>query len=127
MNADILVTFIRDLYKTDDFIPLHVPTFKGNEKAYVADTIESSFVSSVGKYVDEFERKIESYTKSPRAVATVNGTAALHAALYLSGVQRGDLIITQALTFVATCNAIYHLGAEPVFIDISPISMAFVQ
>ncbi|MEG5908740.1 LegC family aminotransferase [Enterobacter mori] len=123
MNADILVDFIRDLYKTDDFIPLHVPTFIGNEKAYVADTIESSFVSSVGKYVDEFERKIESYTKSPRAVATVNGTAALHAALYLSGVQRSDLVITQALTFVATCNAIYHLGAEPVFIDISPISM----
>lgn len=123
MNADSLVTFIRELYKTKDFIPLHAPTFIGNERAYVADTIETSFVSSVGKYVDEFERKIEVYTNTQRAVATVNGTAALHAALYLAGVQRGDLVITQALTFVATCNAIYHLGAEPVFLDVSPVSL----
>ncbi|EOI5726912.1 LegC family aminotransferase [Cronobacter malonaticus] len=123
MNAESLVGYIRELYETKEFIPLHAPTFSGNEKEYVLNTIETTFVSSVGQYVDEFERKIESYTGSARAVATVNGTAALHAALYLAGVQRGDLIITQALTFVATCNAIYHLGAEPVFIDISSDSL----
>ena len=76
-------------------------------------------MSSVGEYVEKFERQIACYTKSKHAVATVNGTAALHTALFLSGVQSGDLVITQALTFVATCNAIYYLGAEPVFVDIN--------
>lgn len=115
-----LIPFIRQLYSTDEFIPLHAPVFAGQEKSYLLDTIDSTFVSSVGKFVDEFERKIEHYTGTTKAVATVNGTAALHAALYLAGVRAGDLVITQALTFVATCNAIYHLGAQPVFIDIEP-------
>ncbi|ELV2770758.1 LegC family aminotransferase [Enterobacter cloacae] len=123
MNIKSIVEFIRDVYKTDEFIPLHAPLFNGNEKQYVLDTLDSTFVSSVGKYVDDFERKIESFTGTARAVATVNGTAALSAALYLAGVKRGDLVITQALTFVATCNALYHLGAEPVFTDISPVSL----
>lgn len=123
MKAESLIGYIRDLYETKEFIPLHAPTFIGNEKEYVLNTIETTFVSSVGQYVDEFEQKVQVYTGSARAVATVNGTAALHAALYLAGVQHGDLIITQALTFVATCNAIYHLGAEPVFIDISADSL----
>ncbi|WP_312277944.1 LegC family aminotransferase [Kosakonia cowanii] len=123
MKAESLIGYIRDLYETKEFIPLHAPTFIGNEKEYVLNTIETTFVSSVGQYVDEFEQKVQAYTGSARAVATVNGTAALHAALYLAGVQHGDLIITQALTFVATCNAIYHLGAEPVFIDISADSL----
>ncbi|HAV2162196.1 TPA: LegC family aminotransferase [Enterobacter cloacae] len=123
MNIKSIVEFIRDVYKTDEFIPLHAPVFNGNEKQYVLDTLDSTFVSSVGKYVDDFERKIESFTGTARAVATVNGTAALSAALYLAGVKRGDLVITQALTFVATCNALYHLGAEPVFTDISPVSL----
>ncbi|ABV85376.1 LegC family aminotransferase [Shewanella pealeana] len=123
MKATPIVEFVRDIYKTDDFIPLHVPTFNGNEKAYVMQTIESTFVSSVGKFVDDFERKIEAYTGSAKAVATVNGTAALHAALYMAGVQRDDLVITQALTFVATCNALHHMGAEPIFVDVSPISL----
>ncbi|ELV8728984.1 LegC family aminotransferase [Vibrio fluvialis] len=123
MNAQSLVEFIRDQYQTQDFIPLHAPTFAGNEKAYVMETIESTFVSSVGKFVDEFERKMEVFTGSVRAVATVNGTAALHAALYMAGVERGDLVITQALTFVATCNALYHMGAEPIFVDVSPVSL----
>ncbi|MGF1726749.1 LegC family aminotransferase [Photobacterium nomapromontoriensis] len=118
-----IVEFIRDIYKTDQFIPLHAPTFNGHEMAYVAETIQSTFVSSVGKFVDDFERKIETYTQSPRAVATVNGTAALHAALYMAGVERGDLVITQALTFVATCNALYHMGAEPIFVDVSNVSL----
>lgn len=123
MNIKSIVEFIRDVYKTDEFIPLHAPVFNGNEKKYVLDTLDSTFVSSVGKYVDDFERKMESYTGTARAVATVNGTAALSAALYLAGIKRGDLVITQALTFVATCNALYHLGAEPVFTDVSPMSL----
>ena len=123
MKATSIVEFVRDTYKTKEFIPLHAPTFKGNEKAYTLETIESTFVSSVGKFVDDFEKKIKIYTGTARAVATVNGTAALNAALYLSGVKRDDLVITQALTFVATCNAIYHLGAEPIFIDVSPVSL----
>ncbi|CAK2057013.1 putative aminotransferase [Vibrio crassostreae] len=123
MKATSIVEFVRDTYKTDEFIPLHAPTFNGNEKAYVMETIESTFVSSVGKFVDDFERKIEAYTGAAKAVATVNGTAALHAALYMADVQRGDLVITQALTFVATCNALYHMGAEPIFVDVSPVSL----
>ncbi|MGR5503019.1 LegC family aminotransferase [Vibrio sp. DNB22_10_4] len=123
MKVTTIVEFVRDTYKTNEFIPLHAPTFDGNEKAYVMETIDSTFVSSVGKFVDDFERKIEAYTGSTKAVATVNGTAALHAALYMADVQRGDLVITQALTFVATCNALYHMGAEPIFLDVSPVSL----
>ncbi|MBE4586782.1 aminotransferase DegT [Vibrio navarrensis] len=123
MKVPRLVEFVRDQYQTKEFIPLHAPTFAGNEKAYVMETIDSTFVSSVGKFVDEFERKMEAFTGSARAVATVNGTAALHAALYMAGVERGDLVITQALTFVATCNALYHMGAEPIFVDVSPVSL----
>ena len=123
MKPTSLVEFVRDTYQTNEFIPLHAPTFDGNEKAYVTETIESTFVSSVGKFVDEFEQKIETYTGSAKAVAAVNGTAALHAALYMAGVERGDLVVTQALTFVATCNALYHMGAEPIFVDVSPASL----
>lgn len=123
MKPASIVEFVRDTYKTDDFIPLHSPTFGGNEKAYVMETIDSTFVSSVGKFVDEFEQKIEAFTGTAKAVATVNGTAALHAALYMAGVTAGDLLITQALTFVATCNALYHMGAQPIFVDVSPISL----
>ncbi|MFN0719065.1 LegC family aminotransferase [Vibrio cyclitrophicus] len=123
MKATSIVEFVRDTYRTDEFIPLHAPTFNGNEKAYVMETIDSTFVSSVGKFVDDFERKIEAYTGTAKAVATVNGTAALHSALYMADVQRGDLVITQALTFVATCNALYHMGAEPIFVDVSPVSL----
>ncbi|OAT28123.1 4-keto-6-deoxy-N-acetyl-D-hexosaminyl-(lipid carrier) aminotransferase [Buttiauxella ferragutiae ATCC 51602] len=124
MQSTQLVAFIRDIYKTNAFIPLHAPTFSEKEQANVADTLESTFVSSVGKYVDEFERKIEAYTGSARAVATVNGTAALHAALHQAGVERGDLVITQALTFVATCNTLYHMGAQPVLVDVAKTSLS---
>lgn len=122
MNSK-LIRFVRDIYQTNDFIPLHAPTFSGNEKAYVIDTIDSTFVSSVGKYVEDFEKHIEAYTGTAKAVAAVNGTAALHAALYMAGVKAGDLVITQALTFVATCNALFHMGAKPVFVDVSKISL----
>lgn len=117
-----LIKLVRDIYSTNEFIPLHAPTFAGNEQAYLAETITSTFVSSVGKFVDEFEQKIQTFTKSTRAIATVNGTAALHTALHLADIKAGDLVITQALTFVATCNALHHMGAKPVFIDIAPKS-----
>lgn len=123
MQASSIVEFVRDIYRSNDFIPLHVPTFSGNEKKYVLETIDSTFVSSVGRYVDEFEKTVEGYTGSAKAVATVNGTAALHTALHMAGIVRGDLVITQALTFVATCNALHHMGAEPIFCDVSPVSL----
>lgn len=113
-----LIRFIRDLYGTDQPIPLHVPTFSGREMAYVDETISTGIVSSVGQFVERFERDIALYTGVPRAVAAVNGTAALHLALMLAGVSRGDLVLTQALTFVATCNAISYCGATPVFVDV---------
>lgn len=128
---DSLVRFVREYYRTNDFIPLHAPVFIGNEREYVADTIESTFVSSVGAYVDRFERDIAAYTGSLQATATVNGTAALHIALKLAGVQAGELVITQPLTFVATCNAIAYCNAQPVFVDVdrhtlglSPVALA---
>lgn len=113
-----LIKLVRDIYSTNEFIPLHAPTFSGNEQVYLAETISSTFVSSVGKFVDEFEQQIQDFTKTERAIATVNGTAALNTALNLADVKAGDLVITQSLTFVATCNALYHMGAKPIFIDI---------
>lgn len=115
---DSLVKFVRDQYRTKDFIPLHAPVFSGHEREYVVETIESTFVSSVGSFVDRFERDMTAYTGSQKAVATVNGTAALHAALVLAGVKSSELVLTQPLTFVATCNAIAYCGASPVFIDV---------
>ena len=118
-----LIQFIRDQYRTNDFIPLHAPVFSGCEQQYVADTVSSTFVSSVGAYVDRFEHDVAAYTGSPWATATVNGTAALHMALLIAGVKAGDLVITQPLTFVATCNSIAYIGAEPVFVDVDRRTM----
>jgi len=115
-----VIDFIRSLYPNRETIPLHEPFFGGNEKKYVLDCIESTFVSSVGKYVDRFEEMIKDFTGAKYAIATVNGTSALHIALKLAGVQQGDLVITQPLTFIATCNAITYCGAEPIFVDIDP-------
>jgi perosamine synthetase len=112
------VNFVKDIYKTNDFIPLHEPRFIGNEKKYVADAIDSTYVSSVGAYVDKFENAIVDITGAKYAVATVNGTAALHIALKLAGVTSGDEVITQSLTFIATCNAIRYCNADPVFVDV---------
>ena len=113
-----VVQFIRDRYGTMDFIPLHAPIFEGNEREYVLDTLSTTFVSSVGAYVDRFELDIAEYTKSPSATVTVNGTSALHMSLLLAGVGSGDYVITQPLTFVATGNAIDYCKAEPIFIDV---------
>jgi aminotransferase in exopolysaccharide biosynthesis len=113
-----LVDFVRDEYGTHDPVPLHGPTFAGREREYVVDCIDSTFVSSVGQYVGRFEREIAGYTGSPGAVATVNGTAALHIALLLAGVHAGDRVITQPLTFIGTVNAIAYCGAAPIFVDV---------
>jgi len=113
-----IVDFVRTLYQTAEFIPLHEPKFWGNEKEYVIDCIDSTFVSSVGKYVDRFEQMMAEYTGVKYAIATVNGTAALHIALKLVGVNQGDEVITQPLSFIATCNSISYCGAKPVFIDV---------
>jgi len=113
-----LVSFVREQYRTEEFIPLHAPVFRGRERELLVDTIDSTFVSSVGAYVDRFEQEMATFTGSPRAVAVMNGTAALHIALKLAGVERDDLVVTQSLTFVATCNAIAYCSAEPLFIDV---------
>jgi perosamine synthetase len=112
------ILFIQDCFKSTDFIPLHAPVFNGNEKKYLLDTIDSTFVSSVGAYVDNFEELMSSITKTKKSVAVVNGTAGIQVALRLVGVNSGDEVITQALTFVATANAIVFNGAEPIFLDV---------
>lgn len=114
------IDFVRSdkLYNTSELITLHEPRFRGNEKKYLNDCIDSTFVSSVGKYVDRFEQLCAEYTGAQYAVAVVNGTCALHVALILSGVTSGDEVITQPLTFVATANAISYTGASPIFVDV---------
>jgi len=112
-----LVAGVRAIYGPG-FIPLHRPVFAGREKQYLSDCIDSSFVSSVGAKVTEFEQQIATFTGVRHAVATVNGTAALHVALQLAGVERDDAVLTQALTFIATGNAIRYGGAHPVFLDV---------
>jgi len=126
-----IITFIKDLYNEfGTFVPLHSPVFCGNEKKYLNDCIDSTFVSSVGEYVTLFEKKIAEYTGAAKAVACVNGTSSLHLALMVTGVRPDDEVITQSLTFVATANAISYCGAKPVFLDVdldtmglSPISV----
>lgn len=118
-----IVAFIRKLYGTEKFIPLHAPSFGGNEKKYLNECVDTTFVSSVGKFVDRFEEMISDYTGAKKAVVCVNGTNALHMSMMLVGVERGDEVITQALTFVATCNAISYIGAHPVFIDVDRDTM----
>jgi len=113
-----IIHFIKGLYPSENPVPLHVPRFTGNEKKYVVDAIDSTFVSSVGKYVDRFEKMICEITGAKYAIATVNGTCALHIALKLAGVQSGDEVITQSLTFVATANSIAQCGAKPIFLDV---------
>lgn len=112
------VDFVQKTFNTKEFIPLHEPRFVGNEKKYLNDCIDSTFVSSVGKYVDMFEQKFAKKVGSKYAIATVNGTASLHISLILSDVQKDDEVITQPLTFIATCNAISYIGANPIFVDV---------
>jgi len=117
------IDFIKSTFKTDEFLPLQEPRFIGNEKKYLNECIDSTFVSSVGKFVDKFEEEISAYTGSKYAIATVNGTSALHVSLLLADVQQDDEVITQALTFIATCNAISYCNAQPIFIDVDKDTM----
>ncbi len=124
-----VVSFIQELYGSNQ-VPLHAPIFCGNEKTYLNECIDTTFVSSVGKFVDQFEEQLAAFTGAKKVVACVNGTNALFLALKLVGVENGDEVLTQPLTFVATCNSIAYLGATPVFIDVdidtmgmSPISL----
>ena len=113
-----IVDFIKKTFNTQEFIPLHEPRFIGNEKKYLNDCIDSTFVSSVGKYVDTFEKEFAKKVGSKYAIATVNGTAALHISLILADVKKDDEVITQPLTFIATCNAISYIGAKSIFVDV---------
>lgn len=117
MNKE-LIAFFRDRFNTNEFIPLHIPTFSGNEKKYLNECIDSTFVSSVGPFVDKFEQLMNQITKTKKTTAVVNGTAGLQVAIRLVGVKKNDEIITQALTFVATANAIAYNNAHPIFLDV---------
>lgn len=110
--------FVHQLFGTEETVPLHAPLFIGNEKKYLNECIDTTFVSSVGKFVDRFEEAMAAYTGAKKAVVCVSGTNALHMAMMLVGVERDDEVLTQALTFIATCNAISYIGAHPVFIDV---------
>jgi len=118
-----VINFIQEIYQTKNYIPLHEPKFIGNEKKYLNKCIDSTFVSSVGKFVDEAEEKIAKYTGVKYAVATSNGTSALHISLILGGVEQEDEVITQSLNFVASCNAISYCNAKPIFIDVDKDTM----
>ncbi|MGY5850483.1 LegC family aminotransferase [Salegentibacter sp. F14] len=122
-TAKEAISFIREFYNTKGFIPLHEPRFRGNEKKYLMETIDSTFVSSVGAYVDKFEVMMQGITNTNRAVAVVNGTAGIQISLRLVGVKPGDEVLTQALTFVATANAIAYNQASPLFLDVDRDTM----
>lgn len=117
------IDFIKSVYGNKEFTPLAVPVFQGNEKVYLNECIDTTFVSSVGKFVDRFEEEMAKYTGAKRAVVCVSGTNALHMSLILVGVERDDEVLTQALTFVATCNALSYIGARAVFIDVDKSTM----
>jgi perosamine synthetase len=120
-----ILNYIRNLYKNQEKIFLHEPLFIGNDRRYVLDAIDSTFVSSVGKYVDKFEKMMAEITGAKYAIALVNGTSALHIALKLVGVERNDEVLSQALTFIATANAISYEGAIPHFIDVDKDTLSF--
>lgn len=130
MQTDKLIRSIRDIFQTKEFIPLHEPKLGAREQELVTDCLRSTFVSSVGEYVNRAEDQLAELTGTAKATAVVNGTAALQVALRLAGVKAGDEVITQALTFVATANAIAYNNAEAVFVDVdldtmglSPVAM----
>lgn len=123
MEFKKVTDFVKELYGAKDFVPLAVPVFIGNEKKYLNECIDTTFVSSVGKFVDRFENDMAVYTGAKRAVVCVSGTNALHMSLLFVGVKRDDEVLTQALTFIATCNALSYIGAHSVFIDVDKSTM----
>src|SRR5574344_1909498 len=124
MNYQDFVSFVRETFNDKEgFIILHDPRFIGNERKYIMDAMDSNFVSSVGEYVNKFEKAVAEFTGSKYAVAAVNGTSALHICLLLAGVHADEEVITQPVSFIATCNAITYTGAKPVFIDVNKETM----
>ena len=123
MKYKNIIDFIRDLYGNQEYVPLSVPKFIGNEKKYLNECIDTTFVSSVGQFVDRFENDMAAYTGAKKAVVCVSGTNALHMSLLLVGVKRDDEVLTQALTFIATENALSYIGAYPVFLDVDRSTM----
>lgn len=120
----LIIDKIREIYqKPTEQIYLHEPLFIGNEKKYLEECIDSTYVSSVGKFVDLFEKKIAEFTGAKKAVVCINGTNALHIAMLLAGVEQYDEVLTQPLTFIATANAISYCCATPVFIDVDKDTM----
>ncbi len=113
-----IIKFIKAEFNSQDIVPLHAPVFKGNEKKYLQECIDSTFVSSVGNFVDKFEDLMNEITNTKKTTAVVNGTSALQVSLRLVGVKENDEVITQALTFVATANAIKYNNAFPIFLDV---------
>lgn len=122
-NNQAVIEFIKSIYGHNKTIPLHQPKFYGNEKKYLNKCIDSTFVSSVGKFVTEFEEKIAKYTNTKYAVATTNGTSALHISMLLAGISQNDEVITQPLNFVASSNSIRYCGANPIFVDVDKDTM----
>jgi perosamine synthetase len=120
---DEFIKFVRKIYGNKKKIPLHEPKFIGNEKKYLKNCIDTSFVSSVGKFVDKLEKKIAKYTGVKYAIATTNGTSGLHISLILAGVGPNDEVISQPLNFVACCNAISYCKAKPIFVDVDRDTM----
>lgn len=114
-----IVEFIKKQFGNKEFIPLHEPVFAGNEKKYLNECIDSTFVSYIGKFVGEFENSIQEFTGAKFAIATSNGTVALHSALLLAGVKENDEVLMPALTFVATANAVSYCRAHSLFVDTS--------
>lgn len=117
--VDSVLAALREVAGTAP-VPLHAPEFQGNEWNYLTECLDTTFVSSVGKFVDRFEADLASFTGARHAVATVNGTAALHVALLLAGVQAGDEVLVPTLTFIATTNAVCYCGAVPHLVDSEP-------
>lgn len=115
--GDVLERLQAAIGPADSFIPLHVPEFLGAERDLLNDCIDTGWVSSVGRYVDQFEKDVAAACGAAYGVALVNGTAALELAMKLVGVSPGDEVLMPALTFVATANAAHHLGAVPHFVD----------
>ena len=117
--ASEFVDLLFSVLPNDKMLPLHEPDFFGNEQKYLADCVKSGWVSSVGKYVDQFEADLANFTGASNVVVVVNGTAALHIALIIAGVKRDDEVLVPAMSFVATANAVSHAGAIPNFVDVS--------
>lgn len=123
-KIDNILGAIRDAYgQSNGPIPLHAPVFEGNEKAFLLNTIDSTYVSYVGEYVSRFETQLQQLTGARHAIAVVNGTSALQMALILAGVKPGDVVVTQSLSFAGTTNAISHAGALPAFVDVDRITL----